>query len=99
VQKVENESSRNCAQVTGAVEVHLEGEFVAKNGEHRAPISKKKWITVRMLHRRIYVGLRNFYFSNFLQKILPAAGVCLTLEEWQNLLGAVQSVNSFLLEL
>jgi hypothetical protein len=94
-----NESGLHDAQVWHSDPKEVEGSFITEDGERRAPLGRNKWVTVKLFKGVVYVGLREFYWSGFLQKTVPGRGINLDQSEWVMLEKYMLEVNEFLASL
>jgi len=75
---------------------HVQDAFTTENGEHRAPLGRNNFVTVQLFRNKVYVGLREFYFSTFCQKTIPGRGINLNFAEWGSLVTCMPEVNKFI---
>jgi hypothetical protein len=94
-----NESGMHDAQVWHCDPVDIPESHITVDGEWRAPLGRKKWVTVKMYEGNVYVGLREFFYSAFLRKSIPGRGINLNTFEWEMLETHMEEVNEVLASL
>jgi len=68
--------------------------LLTEDGERRFLIEKNKWLTVKKFGESVYVGLREFYWSEYYGKVVPGRGITLNLYEWDMLCECISEVNT-----
>ena len=67
---------------------------LTEDGERCLLIEKNKWVTIKKFSETVYVTLREFYFSDYLGKVVPGRGITLNLYEWNTLCEYIPEVNT-----